>query len=492
MNKFISNKYTTILEAKDGQLEELVNISKNDPWKPIFHIHPECGLLNDPNGLSYFNGEYHVFYQWFPFGPIHGMKHWAHVKSKDLVHWERMSVAIIPTENYESHGAYSGNAIVKDDQLLLFYTGNVKYSDIERDANQCLAIMNKDYTVQKSTNNPVIKGVPKGYTGHVRDPKVWKDGDKYYMLLGAQRENLTGSIIVYESPDAIEWSFKGELKTSLEKFGFMWECPDYIKLNGKDILIFSPQGIEASGHDYKNLYNVIYAAGKLDLGKLTFDIEYIKELDKGFDFYAPQTFEDDSNRRLMFGWCGMPEVEYPSDKNMWAHCLTLPRELSFEDNILKQKPAEELKDLRKDHLNIIGNLDNNLVDIKNNKTSYELDIDFTNINSDDIILKLLKSENEEFIIHFDVVNKAVFINRENFIDKFAEEFGHIRSGEINIGENLNLKIFVDRSIVEIFINDGELVFTSRVFPLETSTGIEISSRGTLNYNIDKYTLERGI
>ena len=96
-------KHRTILEATTEELVQLLEKSKDDNWKPIYHIHPEFGLLNDPNGLAYFNGYYHLFHQWYPFGTTHGMKHWAHLKSKNLVEWTREEVALIPTEDYEAH-----------------------------------------------------------------------------------------------------------------------------------------------------------------------------------------------------------------------------------------------------------------------------------------------------------------------------------------------------------------------------------------------------
>ena len=109
MDIFKEEKHRTILEATNEELLELKDKAKDKLWKPIYHIYPQYGLLNDPNGLAYFNGKYHVFHQWYPFGVTHGMKHWAHLESEDLVSWNRLPVAIIPTETYESHGAYSGN-----------------------------------------------------------------------------------------------------------------------------------------------------------------------------------------------------------------------------------------------------------------------------------------------------------------------------------------------------------------------------------------------
>ncbi|VBB09827.1 sucrose-6-phosphate hydrolase [Lucifera butyrica] len=493
MEKLRDSKFRTILTARAGELEALKELAQKDPWKPVCHIHPECGLLNDPNGLAYFNGEYHVFYQWYPFGVIHGMKHWAHVKSGDLVHWKRMPVAIIPTEDYESHGAYSGSALEKDGELLLFYTGNIRYADEARSANLCMARMDKNYGITKAVANPLIEGVPAGYTGHVRDPKIWQDEDgKYCIFLGAQRKNRTGTLLVYESQDALQWKLRGELKTPMINFGYMWECPDYFRLDGRDILLFCPQGLAPAGHDYQNLYNVIYAVGKLDLANLTFETECVRELDKGFDFYAPQTFQDPAGRRLLLGWAGMSETEYPSDKNQWAHCLTLPRQLRLQDGVLRQMPARECQVLRTDCFSLRGCLTGNSVSIANDGNLYELDIDFTDIQSRDIMIELFKSEEERLLLRFDQVNGVVSLDRRSFLNNFTAPVGPVRTALFMPAERLAVKIVVDQSIAEVFINDGTVVFTARVFPQVRSTGIEIRADGNLVFDLAKYKLKRGI
>ncbi|MBE6044300.1 MAG: sucrose-6-phosphate hydrolase [Clostridium thermopalmarium] len=491
MKKMTHPKYRTILEAKKGEIEKLIELSKNDSWKPSYHIHHFYGLVNDPNGLCQLNGEYHVFYQWYPFGTIHGMKHWAHVKSKDLVNWKRMPVALIPTEDYESHGAYSGGALIKDNKAYLYYTGNIMFEDGNRNANQCLAIMDSYGNIEKFKNNPLIKGVPKGYTGHVRDPKVWEQDGKYYMILGAQRKDIKGVLIIYESKDAVEWKFKGELKTELTNYGYMWECPDYFRLNGKDILVFSSQGLERDGHNYQNIYNVVYVVGKLDIDNLTFQLEYLAEIDKGFDFYAPQSFKDETGRRILFAWAGMGEMEYPTDKNGWAHCLTIPRELKLEGNTLKQIPVKELERLRINKKVMKSKINSSIDNYELDSKAYELDISLSDINSN-FKIELFKSEKESFKILFNKDKNEVVIDRSNFENSFGERFGETRSAEVNIQDSMNLKIYTDNSIVELFINDGEIVFTSRVFPLEESNNLEISSKGSLTYKIIKYDLKRGI
>ena len=180
-------RYRTILDASNEEITKLKEIVDSCPYRQKFHIQPTTGLLNDPNGFSYYNGEYHLFYQWFPLGPVHGIKHWYHVSSKDLVNWKDCGVGIIPTEHFESHGAFSGSGIVENNKLHLFYTGNTRNEEWIRHPYQCLAIMDSNGEITKNSE-AVIKDLPNGYTDNFRDPKVFKDNDKYYCLIGAERK----------------------------------------------------------------------------------------------------------------------------------------------------------------------------------------------------------------------------------------------------------------------------------------------------------------
>lgn len=486
-------KHRTILEATKEELAQLLEKSKNDNWKPIYHIHPEFGLLNDPNGLAYFNGYYHLFHQWYPYGTTHGMKHWAHLKSKNLVEWTREEVALIPTEDYEAHGAYSGTAIEIDHQLYLYYTGNIKLDKINRSANQCLAIMNKEGEIQKYSLNPLIEGVPEGYTGHVRDPKVFKKNNNYYMILGAQRLDETGTFIVYQSPNGIEWKLLGELilKNFNQEFGYMWECPDYAQIDGKDLLIFSPQGIEPQGEKYKNLFNVTYVIGKLDIENLTFEVESFDEFERGFDFYATQMFKGKEEQTLLLAWAGLGEFEYPTDEFGWAHCLTFPREITIKDNKVIQFPAKELELLHLDSMSESGECQGFAV-LQNETNTYELNVTLKPNNANTFGLNLAVSEEERLILQFNQKEQTVTLDRSELKHQFVEEFGMYRQADLNIGEVLEIKVLMDNSIAEIFINQGAVVFTTRLFPLESSTNIEIFSDQLIRYDYEKYRLKRGI
>ncbi|BCB05843.1 glycoside hydrolase family 32 protein [Bacillus sp. KH172YL63] len=495
MAKFTEPKYRTLHEAEENELDALRDKLQASKWKPSFHIFPSSGLLNDPNGLAYFNGAFHVFYQWYPFGAIHGMKHWAHVKSVDLVNWERQPVALVPEEAYESHGAYSGASLEMNDELYLYYTGNIKYSpkSEDRSATQCLAIMDKQGNIRKYEQNPIIDGVPEGYTGHVRDPKVFKKNDHYYMLLGAQRTDLTGTILVYESTDALNWGLKGELKLDLDLPAscYMLECPDYFEINGQGVLVVSPQGLDAGEHAYQNLFNVIYAVGTLDIENLEYQVINYQEVDKGFDFYAPQTFNGKHDERLLFGWAGMGETDYPTDEEGWAHSLTIPRELSIVNNTLLQKPANALKQLRKQSCPGEVTVDTDSVHLSSTSNQYEMEMTIDCKASESFGLELFSSETEGLLLEFNRSTQSVTLNRERFDAELRSEHGFTRSAKLEWENTVKIQAIIDHSIAEIFINDGETVFTTRVFPKKESTGIKLFSKQKVTASYRIHELKNG-
>ncbi|AXI39455.1 sucrose-6-phosphate hydrolase [Bacillaceae bacterium ZC4] len=482
-------RYRRIEEATKEELNALKEKVNKSIWRQKFHIQPVTGLLNDPNGFSYFNGEYHLFYQWFPLGPVHGLKYWYHTKSKDLVNWQNVGIGIKPNDYFDSHGAYSGSAICHDGKLHLMYTGNTRDENWVRHPYQCLAVMNENGRIEK-LQEPVIKEVPKGYTDHYRDPKVWKENDTFYAVIGAQRENKTGCIVLYSSPDLKNWTFEGEVQTNLKEFGFMWECPDYFELDGKGVLIFSPQGLEPKGDQFQNIYQSGYLLGNtLDLKTKVFEHGEFVELDRGFDFYAPQTTIDHKGRRLLVGWMGLPEIEYPTDKDGWAHCLTLPRELTVQNGKLIQCPVKELETLRQDSVNVKDILDDEKKMYEGfNGTTYELICEFTNMEADEVGIEFRSCKDEKTVISYNRKEQKVTLDRTHSGEVPAKEYGTTRTCSVE-GDTLKLHLFVDTSSVEIFINDGVEVFTSRIFPRLESTDIRFFARnGKVTLDTTKYNL----
>ena len=454
---FNNGKYKSILAAEKGELAEIAEtVQKDKDFRPHFHIAPPTGLMNDPNGLIFDGEKYHLFYQWFPFNAIHGMKHWKHLITKDFQHYQSAD-DLIPCELFESHGCYSGGALKVGDKLAMFYTGNTRRSsDNQRVPYQNLAIFNLNGKLL--SKRPLIENSPEGYTEHVRDPKPYftEDG-KIRFICGAQRENLTGTAIIFEMDNLEDVPrLLGEL--SLPAFDnknvFMWECPDLLKLGDKDVFIWSPQGKDREAHQFQNNYHATYAVGKLT--DLTFKAEYISELDQGFDFYAPQTFAGLENKThaVLFGWIGLPDLTYPTDKFKWHSALTLPRELRLEGTRIYQRPIakidENLTALYPYHLNgqaEIKNLDCAYIKFEANNQAFDLTF-FQNDKGQSLRLSYK--------------NGLICLDRsQSEQTELMEKFDTKRFCEI---ENLQtVEIFFDRSIIEIFFNQGEKAITSRFF-----------------------------
>lgn len=454
--KFLNfEKYTYLEEKHKDYLKNLADYVQSSKYLPKFHIYPQTGLMNDPNGLAYFNGEYQIFYQWFPFEASHGMKHWARVSSKDLIEWEWKSPALIPNKEYEKNGCYSGNAIEKDGKLYLFYTANYKIENNGRIPKQALAFMEKDGSVKKYEKNPVIDGAPEGFTGDIRDPFVFEKNGKYYMLLGGKTLKDEGKLLIYKSENLLEWNYFGTLDTGIENIGYMYECPGYIEVDGKDVLIFSPMGLNPQGDRYHNQFSSIYMIGKLDIENKKFDVEFMDEIDCGFDFYAPQVFYGKDKRPLMIGWFGCGEQILPTDREMWRHGLTMARELHIKNGKLYTNPIKEIDEKYEKE---------NLLEVLNHKikNKYFLIDEVIKEQEEPVVLQF-GAEDDNLKLVIDFKESKVTLNRNGLAQKFDIKYGLTRSCSFEKTDKVHLKIYVDNSFVEICINDGERMMSSRVF-----------------------------
>ena len=259
---------------------------KNAKWRQRFHIEPPDGWLNDPNGLSFYKGEYHVYFQYSPIAADgHTPRGWGHYHGSDLMHMTYDRAVMMPDIPEDSHGVYSGSAIENDGVLHIFYTGNVKmigdydYVKAGRGAN-VIHVTTTDGS--KMSEKQVLlrnSNYPDFCSCHVRDPKVWKEGDVWKMVLGARTLDDEGCVLVYESDDLINWKYTG--KVYKEGYGYMWECPDYFEIDGKGFLSTCPQGMPHYETKWQNLNESGYfpVQGKLEdsvLGDFT-------EWDMGFD-----------------------------------------------------------------------------------------------------------------------------------------------------------------------------------------------------------------
>lgn len=297
-----------------------------------YHFEPEKGWINDPNGLCWFNGEYHAFFQHNPFAAKWDTMHWGHAVSQDLLHWEELPIALYPTEPYENgDGCFSGSALEKDGVLYLMYTTVSK----EQGQTQSIAMTRDGRTFTKYEGNPVIAHSPVDPSNKdFRDPKIFPYGDGYRMVCGA---GIGGeaSVLLYRSDDLLHWEYVGPIFQSRD-FGPVPECPDLFQLGGKWVLVFSRMDESRASQ---------FIVGDFDGEHFTPESYQIVE--KGREFYAPQTFLDPKGRRIMIGWLYGWEREQDPEAQR-AGVLTLPCELTLVDGKMHSYPVEEAQGLLRD------------------------------------------------------------------------------------------------------------------------------------------------
>lgn len=424
-------------------------------WNPKFHIFPQDGgWVNDPNGLCQTDGVYHAFYQYRPDAADgSGRVFWGHSVSQDLVHWEFKGAPIAPDTDLDRDGAYSGSALVEDGVMKLYYTGNVKlpgdydYTKAGRLSNTIL-VESRDGGSSFTPKKAVMTNAdyPADISCHIRDPKVWKEGGKYYMVLGARTKADKGEVICFSSEDARHWKTEKILTTD-EPFGYMWECPDLFALGGEKFLSVCPQGVKPDGI----LYNNIYQSGYFTLqdGRL----QDFTEWDRGFDFYAPQSFEDEQGRRLLIGWMGMSDSPFPNPSTRvgWQHMLTLPRVLETYEKDGKIRIAQRL-------IPEIGLLHGAPEEIRPG----------TDSRPHSCFHAELVNRGGDFSVRFGDMELHYSEAQGRMALLFTSWSGSLGAGRSGrraiVGNARKLDIVIDVSSAEIFVNDGEEVFTTRIYP----------------------------
>ena len=439
--------------------------AKGTKFYPKFHLAAPFGWINDPNGFCYFNGEYHMFYQYHPYSTEWGPMHWGHATSKDLISWEDKPVALAPDKVYDKDGCFSGSAIEKDGKLYLMYTGHVNVGD-HCEQTQCFAVSEDGVTFEKTPGNPVIgvPSLPEVFPFDYRDPKIWQHGKKYYCVIGSKTPENTGQVALYESVNMKNWKFKSIAVRDRTDERTMWECPNLAELDGGDAMIISvtiPQ-------DGFNLYRTDYIAGKFDYAAGIFDDGYRTLIDFGTDFYAPQITTTPDGRVIMIGWLSMWGADMPEREDGWAGMMSIPRELIFDAGKIRTVPAKEMKKLRGEGFtqknislgerteleNFCGDVGELLVkvDLKTNPV---------------FALELRADEDERTVLSFDAESNILRLDREN------SGVGPKNPSEVRLKKSLklDLQIFIDKSSIEIFANDGEAVISARIYPKETSQKI---------------------
>lgn len=438
-----------------------------------FHIMPPTGWLNDPNGLCQYGNTYHLFFQYSPLDARGGMKVWGHYTTEDFETFIYEGTPFLPDETFDRDGVFSGCAFVDENGMHIFYTGNVQlegnhdYTTSGRRADTILVESTDGKHFGKKQVVIDTDEYPPHYSCHIRDPKVWKENDTYYMVLGGRTLKDEGRILLYMSRDMKKWSFYKELMTDT-LFAYMWECPDLFALDDYHVLSFSPQGLEKEEFRFQNIYQAGYfvVKGNPVTEDIPFSVETFMEWDMGFDFYAPQTFLDGSGRRILIGWAGVPYAEYSNaevEAENWQHCFTVPRELSVRTNThtgvtkVYQQPIREITALRTG--DSIYCTDREMYFDKE-----YLDIEFSHLP-------------EQFKVTI-AGGVTMSFNGEKLVLKLMKELGQGREvRNCTISEIHSMRILVDSSILEYYINDGEVVFTTRYYKAEKGTALIFDCSG---------------
>ena len=470
--------------------------------RPAFHLSARTGWMNDPNGFSYYNGKYHMFYQYHPYDTKWGPMHWGHAVSSDLLHWEYLPAAMAPDEDYDRDGCFSGSALtLPDGRQLLMYTGVRR----EHQANdtvcevqtQCLAVGDGvDY--QKYEMNPVLDetDLPEGSSRFdFRDPRIWQKKDGTYCCVAGNRPaDGSGQILLFHSEDGFHWKFEKILASNNNRFGKMWECPDFFELDGKYVLLTSPQDMLPQGFEYHNGNGTLCLIGECDEETGDFTEQKNQSIDYGIDFYAPQTVLTPDGRRVMIGWMQNWDAANLSapEARTWFGQMSIPRELFIKNDRLYQWPIRELDELRRDkvvHENVVFSGIIHLDGVSGRRVDMEL------------VLRPGDKEKlyQKFAVRFaqnDTCHTAVSFRPLESVLKVDRKFSgsrraivHQRRSLINSSNGeLKLRLILDRFSVEVFVNDGEQVMSATLYTDTKADEISFFADGNVAMDVVKYNL----
>ncbi len=480
-----------------------------EKYRPQFHFTPETGWMNDPNGMVFYGGEYHLFYQYYPDSTVWGPMHWGHAISADMVHWNHLPIALYP----DSLGyIFSGSAVADtlntsglgtDDNPPIVAIFTYHNSELERggsDTYQSQGIarsIDKGRTWTKYSGNPVL---PNPGKRDFRDPKVFwhKETGKWVMILAVHdRVNL------FSSADLKSWSFESEFGVDAGAHGGVWECPDLfpLKVEGSNdtrwvmLVSINPGGPNGGSATQ-------YFTGKFNGKEFIADENTSKWIDWGTDNYAGVTWSgipETDGRRVFLGWMSNWNYATVVPTKVWRSAMTIPRELMLSNEkgkyFLISRPVSELAVLRKEPKSIIptktgSSSDGDLIieDPGLNQCEIEFEFKIPGGYSDSLGIKLENNTGENLIIGYSVAAKQVFIDRtKSGNNSFSERFSGVATAPYEPGKTLKMHLFIDNSSVELFIDEGKLVMSGLFFPVEKYTKLRFFSKNRDSYpDIVKY------
>lgn len=470
---------------------------KESSLRPVYHFSNPVGWMNDPNGFSEYKGEHHLFYQYYPYATHWDSMHWGHAKSRDFIQWEYLPAALAPDEKYDSSGIFSGSALEDGEKQVLIYTGVMEAASAGGEKvtlqQQCVAV-GDGMNYEKLSANPVITAelLPEGSSQtDFRDPKIWKEEDRYFVAAASRSGDGSGQIALFYSEDLRNWKLGSILDRSENKLGGMWECPDFFPLGDKHILMTCPLEMEAVGLEFHNGNNVAFLLGEYEKETMRFSREGVQNADYGLDFYAPQTMLAEDGRRILIGWMqSWDNPMYPVDF-AWSGMMTIPRELTLRDDKVYQEPVRELEDYYKNmvqYSDVCVEGETALEGIKGRAVDLRVDIkggDYgkckIELASDGRLYSEIIYDREEGILTFDRTYSG---HKKDTISTRSMRVSD-RNGV------LKLRILLDRYSVEIFVNEGEKVMTSLIYTPQSAEDITFFSSGKAYMDVKMYEIEAG-
>jgi beta-fructofuranosidase len=453
---------------------------KLDPHRPVYHFVSEANWLNDPNGLIQWCGRYHLFYQYNPNGAFHGTIHWGHAVSEDLVNWKHLPIALAPTpDSSDQDGCFSGCAVDNGGVATLIYTG-VRGDD----QLACVATTTDDLLIkwEKYAGNPVIAAPPAELKlVAYRDHSVWKEGDTWYQVIGAGIEGVGGTALLYRSPDLLTWEYLNPIfsgdRSNREPFvtGDMWECPTLFALNAKHVLIVSVW-------ENHQLHYCVYFTGDFDGQQFT--PQYSAIMDNGASYYACQTMLDEQGRRLVWGWLREQTGVEVQRLAGWSGVMSLPRVLTvLGDGRLAQAPVPELAKLRADHRqytsqNIKAGIGEEIAGIQGDALEIILELEPGEAESAGIAVGCSPDGAEQTLILYDWRLGGLVIDRK--LSSLTPDVPHdqrFAACPPSANGSVNLHVFLDRSVIEVFVNH-EIAMACRIYPTRSdSLGLRLVANG---------------
>lgn len=498
----------TILET-DISLER--SVYNGDRYRPEYHLIAPGHWMNEPHAPIYFNGLYHIFYQHNPRGPYFNYIHWGHLVSDDMVHWDDMPIALSPEENgIDPAGCWSGSATYDERGLpIIFYTaGDDNDFPNQRTAiARCNYLMDGDNNLKKWTKDksPVTRQkIGEGFRGNFRDPFVFKQGNEWIQIIGASLGKLGGTALVYVSSNLIDWTYKGPLYVSnfikYPQTGTMWELPVLLPVgkntNGIQKYIFLINANEVPHEEVE----VFYWIGNWDVQNYHFipDHEEPKLLDiGGGHFTGPSGFITPDGRSVLFSISQGRRSMAEELSAGWAHNGGLPISLDLsEDYELKVEPIRELKSLRKKcllHMEKVElvRVNESLSLIQGDLLEIVLDIMIDQEPVVGISVKKSKDAKEETVFKYRWKDGFFCVDRSKTTLVKHDYCKGIQGGVVKLkNKELKLHLFIDKSMIEVYINQLKCLTTRTYNSLEDSLGVElVGNKSTIISNIEIWSLD---